>query len=174
MRAVTRPGLALSEPPGPAIALGMAVIHIEVEIRSDPEAIFERLQNHAEYQRFRSIDASQMLVEGREHANGVGAMRELRAGPVVFREEITHYEPPVRLDYLIRECNVPIRHEYGSIQLSMLEPGRTLVTWESKFKLGIPLLGTLLAPVAAWSGERAFRGILQEIRAELETAKASM
>lgn len=146
----------------------MARIYIEVEIASHAEPIFDRLQNHADYQRFRSIDASRLLEEGRENKNGVGALRELRAGPIVFREEITHYEPPLRLDYLIRECNAPIRHEYGSIRLTSVGPHRTLVTWESRFELDVPLLGAVFAPFAAWTGERAFRGILEEIKAELQ------
>ena len=63
------------------------------------------------------INGSELLREGEPPPNGVGALRRVKVRPLSFEEEITAYERPTRLDYLIVKLNVPLEHDGGAITL---------------------------------------------------------
>ena len=140
----------------------MQSIHVTRSIPAPPEVVFDLLTDHANYERFRGIDDSELVREGDPAPNGVGAVRRIRVRPLRFDEEITAYERPSRLDYLIVDLNVPFEHHGASIRLS---PGgdRTQVDWRSSYTIPMPFVGGLQE--IAWKPmlSRGFRRVLEDV-----------
>src|SRR6266545_2993002 len=118
----------------------MRSVHVSRTIPGPPEPIFELLADHAKYDRFRAINGSKLLREGEPAPNGVGALREIKVRPLTFEEEITAYESPTRLDYLIVKLNAPLDNQGGSITLAP-DGSATRVDWRSTFSVPTPVLG---------------------------------
>jgi uncharacterized protein YndB with AHSA1/START domain len=125
------------------------------------EGVFEAMADHARYDRFRPISASELLREGEADRNGVGAVRRLRAGLLRFDEEITAFERPDRLDYLIIDVNFPVEHEGGSIRFEPTASG-THVLWTSTFRITVPLIGGALGLAFAVGLKRSFTRMLED------------
>src|SRR6476620_4457703 len=96
----------------------MRSVHVTRTIPAPPDEVFDRLTDHANYDRFRPIHGSELIRAGDPAPNGLGALRRIKVRPLVFEEEITAYERPTRLDYLIVKLNVPFMHDGGSITLT--------------------------------------------------------
>ncbi|HKH23582.1 MAG TPA: SRPBCC family protein [Solirubrobacterales bacterium] len=140
----------------------MRTVHVTRSIPAPPEAVFDRLADHANYDRFRPIHGSELLREGDPPPNGVGALRRIKVRPLVFEEEITLYERPSRLDYLIVKLNVPFEHHGGSIRLSAEGEG-THVDWRSTFTVPTPIIGTLEERIWEPVLARGFRRVLEDV-----------
>lgn len=140
----------------------MRSIHVTRTIPGPPEPIFDRLADHANYDRFRGIHGSELLREGEPAPNGVGALRRIKVRPLTFEEEITAYDRPHRLDYLIVTLNVPFEHDGGSIRLTN-EDGATHVDWRSTFTVPTPLIGGLEEAVFLPLLNRGFRRVLEDV-----------
>ena len=131
----------------------MPEIHATHRFDAAPAAVFAALSDHAAFLSGAGLRC-RLLREGREARDGVGAVREVRAGGLVFVEDIVAFEPPRQLAYVIRSLTwrggraLPIRHERGWIDL-MREGTGTRVDWRSRFEVTVPLLGPLLAPAIA-------------------------
>ena len=140
----------------------MRTITVERRIEATPDRVFDLIADHAGYDRFRGIRGSELLTEGDPPPNGVGAMRRILIGPLRFDEEITAYEPPTRLDYMIKRINAPFEHQGGSIRLVAVQEG-TRAEWRSTFRIPIPVRGgaveRALAPVFA----RGFGRVLEDV-----------
>jgi uncharacterized protein YndB with AHSA1/START domain len=140
----------------------MRSIHVTRTIPGPPEPIFDRLADHANYDRFRGINGSELLREGDPPPNGVGALRRIKVRPLVFEEEITAYERPTRLDYLIVKLNVPFEHHGGSIRLTS-EGEATHVDWRSTYTIPTPVIGGLEEVVSLRLLSRGFRRVLEDV-----------
>lgn len=140
----------------------MESIRVTRTIPAPAEAVFDLLAEHADYERFRPIHASALLRQGEPPPNGVGALREIKVRPLTFEEEITAYERPRRLDYLIVKLNVPFEHHGGSIRLTS-EGDATHVDWRSSFTVPTPIVGGLAE--LAWKPllVRGFRRVLEDV-----------
>jgi uncharacterized protein YndB with AHSA1/START domain len=149
----------------------MRSIHVTRTIPGPPEPIFDLLADHANYDRFRPIHGSEVIKEGDPAPNGVGAVRRIKVRPLVFDEEVTAYERPSRLDYLIIKLNVPFKHDGGSITLTP-EGDATRVDWRSSFSVPTPVIGgpqeLVWQPVLA----RGFRRVLEDVERMLAEGKA--
>jgi len=144
-------------------------IRVERHLDVSPEALFEVVADHARYDRFDGIRRAEVVKPGDADPNGLGAVRRIWIGPLRFQEEITAYEPPSRLDYLIVDLRgVPFRHEGGSIRLSPADGGGTDAVWTSSFEIPIPVLGPALDGVFKLRLERGFKDTLER-SAELAT-----
>jgi uncharacterized protein YndB with AHSA1/START domain len=140
----------------------MHSIHVTRTISAAPEGVFDLLADHANYDRFRPINGSELVREGDPPPNGVGALRRIRVRPFRFDEEITAYERPTRLDYLIVDLNVPFEHHGGSIRLSA-DGDRTDVDWRSTYTVPTPLVGGLQEIVWKPVLTRGFRRVLEDV-----------
>ena len=140
----------------------MRSVHVTRTIPGPPEPIFDLLADHANYDRFRAINASELLREGDPPPNGVGALRSVKVRPLSFEEEITAYERPTRLDYLIVKLNAPLDHRGGSITLTP-EGEATRVDWRSSFSVPTPLVGGLQELVWQPVLARGFRRVLEDV-----------
>jgi uncharacterized protein YndB with AHSA1/START domain len=136
-------------------------VRLELELDAPVEGVFEAMADHARYDRFRPIGSSELIKEGTTDRNGVGAVRRLKAWPLRFDEEITAYERPSRLDYLIIDVNGPVEHDGGSIRFEPTASG-THVLWTSTFRITVPLVGGLLGAVFAWALKRSFTQMLED------------
>jgi hypothetical protein len=113
-------------------------------LAAPPGAVFEIVSDHARYDRFDGIRRSELVNRGDPDPNGLGAVRLVWLGPLRFEEEVTAFEPPRRLDYLIRDVKtLPFRHEGGSIRLEPDGTG-THAIWTSSFEIPIPLIGAAM------------------------------
>jgi uncharacterized protein YndB with AHSA1/START domain len=136
-------------------------IRVERRLDAPPEAVFAEVSDHARYDRFPGIRRAELARPGDRQPNGVGAVRWVWIGPLRFEEEITAYEAPRRLDYVIRRVRtLPFRHEGGSIRLEPDGAG-THAVWTSTFEIPIPLLGPVLDRVFARELARGFGRVLE-------------
>jgi uncharacterized protein YndB with AHSA1/START domain len=140
----------------------MRSLHVTRTIPAPPEAVFDRLADHANYDRFRPIHASRLLREGEPAPNGVGALREIKVRPLTFEEEITAYDRPTRLDYLIVKLNVPFEHHGGSITLTPDGQG-TRVDWRSSFSVPVPVIGPAIELPWFLTLRRGFNRVLEDV-----------
>jgi hypothetical protein len=150
----------------------MRSIHVTRTIPAPAEAVFDLLADHANYDRFRPIHASELLREGTPPPNGLGALRRIKVWPLTFEEEITHYDRPNRLDYLIVKLNVPFEHQGGSIRLAAEGEG-TAVDWRSTFGIPTPVIGAPQELVWLPVLTRGFRRVLEDVERMLGTEDAS-
>jgi hypothetical protein len=140
----------------------MARIDLDKTLAAPIDDVFELLSDHAGYTRFRGIRKAALLREGVSERNGIGALRALAAGPIRFEEEITAFERPTRMDYVIRKVNVPLEHEGGTIALSAAGTG-TRVRWRSTFSITVPVVGGVLGAILAAIFRRGFISLLDDI-----------
>ena len=144
----------------------MRSIHVTRTIPAPAEAVFDLLADHANYDRFPGINGSELLREGDPAPNGLGALRRIKVTPLVFEEEITAFDRPKRLDYLIVKLNIPFEHQGGSIRLAA-EGEATAVDWRSTFTVPTPLIGGLEERVWVPVLNRGFRRVLEDVERRL-------
>lgn len=140
----------------------MQTIVVKRTIKAPIEKVFDLLSDHANYKDFPGVKDSELVKKGKPHKNGVGAVREIDAGTAWFREEITAYERPVRMDYLITKSRPPMEHKGGSVRLEATAEG-TEVTWSSTLRIRIPLIGGLVTRLVAPQLAKAFAGTLKNV-----------
>jgi hypothetical protein len=140
----------------------MRSVHVTRTIPAPAEAVFDRLADHGNYDRFRGISGSELLREGDPAPNGLGALRRIKVTPLVFEEEITAFDRPHRLDYLIVKLNIPFEHQGGSIRL-VAEGDATAVDWRSTFTVPTPVIGGLEERVWVPVLNRGFRRVLEDV-----------
>lgn len=119
----------------------------QVWIGAPIERVFEQVTDHEGLEGLPGVGSATLLLEGDPERNGVGAVRELRVQGARFVEEVVRFDPPERMDYKIRECTLPLRHEIGIVSLRPDKDG-TLVEWSTRFDFALPLIGRVLARVA--------------------------
>ena len=144
----------------------MQTILVKRTIKAPIEKVFDMISDHANYKDFPGVKDSELVKKGKPHKNGVGAVREIDTGRVWFQEEITAYERPTRLDYLIVKARPPIEHKGGSVRLEATADG-TAVTWTTTLRIKIPLVGGLLTRIAAPQLEKAIGGMLKSVEKRL-------
>jgi Polyketide cyclase / dehydrase and lipid transport len=102
------------------------------------------------------------VKQGVPAPNGLGAVRWVWLGPLRFEEEITAYEPPIRLDYLIRDVRgLAMSHEGGSIRLSPDGAG-TEAVWTSSFEVALAVIGSAIDWMLTKGLERGFGQTLEK------------
>jgi len=124
--------------------------------------VFEIVADHARYDRFDGVRRSELVKAGDPDPNGVGAVRWIWIGPLRFEEEVTAFDSPWRLDYLIRDVRrLPFRHEGGSIRLEPDGAG-THAVWTSSFEIPVPLVGGAIDRIFSLRLERGFGQVLEQ------------
>jgi hypothetical protein len=143
----------------------MRTVHVTRSIPAAAGPVFDLLADHANYDGFRGIRGSRLAREGEPSPNGVGALRRILIGPLRFDEEITAYERPSELDYLIVRVNAPLEHDGGRIRLREAG-GWTKVEWTSVFRVPGPLSGAQ-ERVWAYALARGFGRVLEDVERKL-------
>ena len=142
----------------------MIKIRVEYVLDKNVEEVFDAITDHENYKNFPAFDDSKLIEVGKKEKNGVGALRLLCSGRVRFKERITCFERPFRMNYIVEEISpsIPMRQEKGEITMTPLN-GKTKVVWISEAHIDIPIIGFLLEKVAERRVASAFRGILKHI-----------
>jgi hypothetical protein len=144
----------------------MREIDFTVVVAGARSEVFARASDYIRF--FRGgLMRCRLVSPGEPAPNGVGAVREIRAGGLRFVERITHYEPEVRLDYRIIGGTLPIVHESGRGDFSERGPSATEVRWRSRFSLPVALLGPLLEWVVAILLEMELRRLFRQVERDL-------
>jgi hypothetical protein len=119
-------------------------LHVHIEIAAPIEDVFALLSDHETFLNTQEGVTAKIIRPGDVERNGLGCVREVRAGRRArYVEEITAWERPTLFEYTIRETSLPLRHLGSRLRL---EPrGRvTDVEWTSRFELTVPVVGPLL------------------------------
>lgn len=139
-------------------------IRVERVVKKNINDVFDVLVAHENYGQLPGVKSARLLECGREERNGEGALREVDLGAFVFKERITHFERPYKMDYRIESSKpLPMRHDLGEIRLT--EEGEfTRVVWASKGHIKVPLLGNLLFDrLFNKQGAAGFHSVLKSI-----------
>lgn len=139
----------------------MQTITVKRTIKAPADRVFEIIANHEGYVRLPGMSIARLERPGRSERNGEGAVRFLKSGPAWFREEITAFERPLRMDYLILDSLLPLEHHGASIRLQETGGG-TEVTWTSTFRVRVPVVGGVLTRLLAKEMSRGFGGALKQ------------
>jgi uncharacterized protein YndB with AHSA1/START domain len=145
----------------------MKNIVIERKIKAPIERVFDMLADHANWKEFPGVSSSIVVKKGSPDPDGLGAIREIKAGGVFFEERITAFERPVRMDYLITKARPSIEHKGGSIRLKPTANGDTELNWTTTLRFDTPVVGGLITSIALPKLEKAIRAMLQNIEDRL-------
>lgn len=149
----------------------MVEIRVEQRFRAAPAVVFDSVADHARFIVGRGL-VCRLSREGHPVPCGLGAVREVRSGPVVLVEAITAWQPGQGYDYRIQRVRLgplplPFVHELG--ELRVLADGEgALVIWRSRFRVPLIGVGPALESRLAAAGSRTFSALLRRAAARLE------
>lgn len=139
----------------------MKTITVHHTFKAPIERVFETMTNSAELPSLFGMGIRIAVRAPGPDADGVGALRDINAGLIRFREEITAFERPYRMDYRILEVTPHFEHLHGSFLFESV-PGGTQVTWTSTIRfpgLRAAFKEALAVPVTAVSFKTVLAGL---------------
>lgn len=140
----------------------MPLVRVEETMDVPIQALFDVLSDHARYDRFPGVKSSELIQQGTDHKNGVGAVRRIGLGAAVLEEEILEYDPPNAFSYRITRVKpLPVRHRMGRVELESLGPNQTKIVWWSDFEVALPIVGGFLSKQLAGQFTRGFKGTIR-------------
>lgn len=151
----------------------MKTIVVTHTIAAPIEQVFAELTDHANYKQFRGIKDSKLIREGHAEKNGVGARRLVVSGPMKIVEDIVAYDAPNSFQYQIVKLMPPaFDHVLGLVELEEND-GKTTVTWTSKIRNRIPVVGKFIEKQVFNQGNAGFKSILKTIEKKLTAQVAA-
>lgn len=138
-------------------------VRVERLIEKPIDFVFDKIVDHANYVDFPGVKSSELLEQGKEDKNGVGALRYIDAGKMRLKERIVAFERPTKMAYHI-ESSTPffIDLEKGEVTLQQ-EGQNTRVVWISQGRIKVPIVGPLMDKVFEKQFGKAFGSILKNI-----------
>ena len=142
----------------------MHTINISQTYSADPGRVFAALTDHEQFLSGKGLSCT-LITAGENERNGLGAVRRVDGGSMVFTELINVFDRPQAYEYRITELSgwmgrmLPMHHVQGRLEFSETDEG-TRVDWMSRFEVRIPLLGWLLERVLGHSLISAFGRLL--------------
>lgn len=155
----------------------MYEIHVSVTIDADIDRVFDALTDYEAFFHGPKMTC-ELLREGSEERNGLGATRQVTTDGSVFTEDITAFDRPKHFEYIVRSLvdgkgkPVPMKHERGWLDLTP-EGGTTRIDWRSRFSVPIPILGWFVERKVGPGAGKMFESLLLKTKAELEKGGAS-
>jgi uncharacterized protein YndB with AHSA1/START domain len=138
------------------------------DMAASRDQVFKLISDHRAYARYPGVKAARLIKPGQREADGLGAVRALSVeGGVTFVEEITCFEPGKRMDYLILNKWLPMRHKGAVITLET-QGSTTRVRWVSTFEVPLPLIGGLIGRKMVAQFTQGFTGMLAAMAAQLD------
>lgn len=142
----------------------MFKIKVERIVKKPINEVFEALSDHASYGLFKAVGTANLLTEGDEERNGVGALRTVQTGAFKVWERITAFERPTHMQYKIEKARpIKMQHNKGMIDLKDLGDGTTHVTWVSEGRIVVPLIGWALDRKMQKQGTKVFNSMLKSL-----------
>jgi hypothetical protein len=132
----------------------MRLRHIDVDAVSeaDPATIYRLLADGSTWPSWSPIESFELEAEGDPLPEGVGAIRVFRLGRTTGRDQVLELVPNRRIRYATLS-GVPVRDYVGTVDLEVLDDGRTRIHWQSTFAPKVRGTGALV--------ERTIRRFLQ-------------
>ncbi|MDA3646283.1 SRPBCC family protein [Saccharopolyspora indica] len=124
--------------------------------------VFDACADHEKLAQVPLIRSCELTRHGDAEKNGLGAVREVDCGLLRFREEITGFDRPHRMEYRIRESRPALDHTFGRIELAEVPDG-TLIVWTTVFGVRVPVVGKLVDAAFGIALEIAFGLILRNV-----------
>ncbi|XXX77227.1 SRPBCC family protein [Sorangium sp. So ce134] len=148
----------------------MEEVHVNVYIHAPVERVFDAVADHESFLRSADGTHTKVIRPGLTERNGLGALREVRAGKRIrYVEEITAFERPASFDYQILESTQPLRHHGSRLRFTARGDG-TEVDWTSRFEIPVPLVGNPLGSLARRLFIAVFTDLLLAEKARLEAS----
>jgi hypothetical protein len=150
----------------------MHTIEISQTFAANREQVFATLSDHERFLTGNGLSCS-VITPGESERNGLGAVRRVDAGSMVFTELINIFDRPGAYEYRITELSgwlgrlVPVRHVQGRLEFSETAQG-TQVHWMSRFEIRIPLLGWLLERILGRTLISGFGRLLESAKIDLD------
>jgi hypothetical protein len=126
------------------------------------ESVWATLEDYATWSSWGPWDTSAIERPGDTMPAGLGAIRRLRIGRRVLREETSLFEPMREMHYRVLS-GIPVRDYEGVVELRALASG-THITWSSSFR-GKP---SIAGPLVRRSLQAQFPGIVRACAAAAE------
>jgi len=123
----------------------MPSFELERRISAPVNVVWEVLSDHRGYARWAGVDKAILEREGVGDPNGVGAVRDLRKGPISIREEVVACEPQKSFSYTV-VSGPPVRDYLGVVTLKA-DGEATHVHWTVRFEPKVPLTGRVILPI---------------------------
>jgi hypothetical protein len=111
----------------------MGPLHIDVraETTAPPAAVYALLRDGSTWPAWSPLGSFELLSEGRDEPEGLGAIRLFRTGRTRSREEIVELVPDQRFSYALRH-GLPLEGYRADIDLTPSGTG-TSIRWNSTF-----------------------------------------
>ncbi len=141
----------------------MHKVHVTTIVKDDLPAVFAAITDH---RKFLSGDgmACHVIKKGQPEANGLGAIRTVRANKYTLTEKITAFELNKSYDYLLTDIKpkINLTHHNGWLELKELDEG-TQVDWHSHFTCHTPVIGHFIGWQLKKSLEKIFTQRLKQL-----------
>jgi uncharacterized protein YndB with AHSA1/START domain len=124
---------------------------VEAWLAAPPARVWRILSDHERMPKWMPVREVVRRRPGTPDPDGVGAVRTIKSGGLVFDEEIVGWKPGERLEYRVT-AGAPLRDHRGVVRLAAEGDGTRLV-WTVGFRPWIPGTGPLV--------ERAVRRLLE-------------
>jgi len=106
---------------------------------ADRHTIYGLLADGATWPLWSGIDSFELLEQGEDAPEGVGAVRLFRTGRTKSVERVVELVPDARFGYALLS-GLPLRDYRATVDLTPTSNG-TLITWRSTFAANIPGTG---------------------------------
>ena len=141
------------------------------------ERVFAGISDHVEFLSTSNIQC-RLVRTGDADPNGLGAMREVRKGNILFQETINAFEPPHAYEYRILalrgpfNLKLPFHHERGRLELHSVD-GKTRLEWTTRFRFAVPIIGNWIERKLGKSISATFVFFLKRLDMRLKESSRS-
>jgi hypothetical protein len=106
---------------------------------ADADTVYALLRDGASWPRWSPLGSFELVREGKDEPEGLGAIRLFRTGGIRSYEKIVALEPGRRFGYAL-DHGLPLRDYVAYVDLSPVDGG-TEIHWHSTFTAKIPGAG---------------------------------
>ncbi|MEV6646615.1 SRPBCC family protein [Amycolatopsis sp. NPDC051371] len=114
-------------------------ISVRAVTAADADTVYALLRDGASWPRWSPLGSFELVREGADEPEGLGAVRLFRTGGLRSYEEIVALEPGRRFGYAL-DHGLPLRDYVAYVDLSPVDGG-TEIHWHSTFTAKIPGTG---------------------------------
>ena len=120
----------------------MQAVEAHARSAAGRDAVWAVVADAPGWSRWGDWESAVLEREGKPPPGGIGAVKALKRGRIVSREEVTAFDPPSRFGYRLLS-GLPLRDYEAEIVLADSPGGGTDITWRSRFRPKLPLTGAL-------------------------------
>ncbi len=106
---------------------------------ADADTVYALLRDGASWPRWSPLGSFELVREGKDEPEGLGAIRLFRTGGIRSYEEIVALEPGRRFGYAL-DHGLPLRDYVAYVDLAPVDGG-TEIHWHSSFTAKVPGTG---------------------------------